>query len=134
MGPSFLISFSLFSIVDPFFTPRPATSPAYILKLQLLQARGTYFLAIFMDFLSMCQVGIFKVQILQVRITARFPARSVCEQRNTNNIENRLDKSVTRCVSRCRPVTSPVWQRASRSRGRDKKEKAPSVVCSTKGA
>ncbi|WP_295073951.1 hypothetical protein, partial [uncultured Fibrobacter sp.] len=65
-------------------------------------------MAIFMDFLSMCQVGIFKVQILQVRITVQFPARSACEQRNTNNIEN---SSLPRD-----------------SRGRHKKEKAPPDV------
>ena len=75
MGPTFLISFSLSFIVLSSLTPRPATSPAYNSKLQLLRGRGVYILDIFMDFLSMCQVGIFKVQILQVRITARIQSK-----------------------------------------------------------
>ncbi len=98
-----------------------------------------------MDFLSMCQVGIFKVQILQVRITARLPARRPCRQRNTNNIEKMIsaagfasgtkkkgppERSAQGAVSHGRPVLTGRngESAATRRSGAHKNEEAPRHV------
>ena len=72
MGPTFLISFSLFFIVLSSQPRGIATSLAYIFKLQLVGERIVYILAIFMDILSKYQVGIFIAEILQVRMVSEF--------------------------------------------------------------